>query len=190
MVIDIHELAGREDTLAGCADGAMVLSKLIEAAARVEETEVIALDFFKVEIATASFLREAVLGFRDYCRNSRPNLYPVVARANLTIVEELEGLLRLKGDAIVVCEMNSRGIKSARVLGKLEDKQSVTLRAVLAARGADAATLAKRHPEEKAKPTAWHNRLTSLSAKGILMETQSGRTKIYRPVVEVLVHGH
>lgn len=186
---DIHKTAGGQDVLAGTAEGASVLSRLIGRVAQISDTEVVALDFQHVSVATASFLRESVLGFRDYCRNSRPNLYPVVSNADLPVIEELEGLLRLKGDAVVVCETNARGIKCARVLGKLEQKQSMTLRAVLAARGADAATLAKRHPEEKAKATAWHNRLTSLSAKGILMETQSGRVKVYRPVVEVLVHG-
>src|SRR4051812_26958736 len=117
QVIDVHEIAGKEDILAGSADGAMVLSKLIETVAGVEATEVVVLDFRHVAIATSSFLRESVLGFRDYCRNSRPNLYPVVGNVDLKVMEELEGLLRLKGDAIVICQTIAHGIKSARVLG-------------------------------------------------------------------------
>jgi hypothetical protein len=37
------------------------------------------LDFSGVAVATASFLRESVIGFRDYARQALPNIYPVVA---------------------------------------------------------------------------------------------------------------
>src|SRR5438045_2264084 len=100
VAVDIHKLMKGRDVLAGSADGAVVLSKLIAAVSEIEDTEVVMLDFQHVQIATASFLRESVLGFRDYCRNSRPNLYPVVGNADLPVVEELEGLLRLRGDAV------------------------------------------------------------------------------------------
>lgn len=190
MKISMHEIEDGEDTLAGAADGANALAKLISRVANCAEIEVIEIDFRDIAIATSSYLREAVLGFRDYCRNSRPNLYPVVANANLKVREELEGLLKLKGDAVVLCEINSKGtVTKAVVVGKLEEKQRLTLRAVLRARRTDAVTLSKKHGGEPLGPTAWNNRLTALAAKGILKESQSGRAKFYEPVLEALSYG-
>jgi hypothetical protein len=191
MILKIHELAEHEVVLAGPTDGALLLSRLIEEVSSVEDIAVVILDFRNIDVATASFLREAVLGFRDYCRNSRQNLYPVPSNLGLNVVVELEELLKLKGEAIVIGETTATGnIRSARVLGRLEEKQSLTLRAVLEIGKADAATLAKRFPDDRAKATAWHNRLTSLCSKGILMETSDGRLKVYKPVVGGLAHGH
>jgi hypothetical protein len=34
--------------------------------------------------------------------------------------------------------------------------------------------------------TAWNNRLTSLAAKSLVVEILQGRTKKYRPVLEVV----
>ena len=188
--IDIFELADREDTLAGAADGANALAKLISSLSEISGDRLILLDFRHIEVATSSFLREAVLGFRDYSRNSRPNLYPLVCNANLKVREELEGLLKLKGDALVLCEVNSRNtITAATVVGKLEEKQRVTLQAVLKARRTDAVTLSRQDRETNLGPTAWNNRLASLSAKGILKESLTGRLKIYEPVVEALCYG-
>src|SRR5687768_8090030 len=100
MKISFHEIEDGEDALAGAPEGANALAKLISRVANLAEIEVIELDFRDIAIATSSYLRESVLGFRDYCRKSRPHLYPVVANANLKVREELEGLLKLKGDAI------------------------------------------------------------------------------------------
>lgn len=187
MIIDLVDVSDGQDALAGSADGAATLSRLISRVASSTETDVVFLDFRNVDVATASFLREAVLGFRDYCRNSRPNLYPVVANTKRSEIEELEVLLR--SDAIVVCDLNAAGRpENARVVGRLEEKQRETLAAVLKARQVDATTLAG-HKDKKSKkmsPTAWNNRLASLAAKGILIESRRGRGKVYRPVIEEL----
>src|SRR3546814_12965751 len=75
----------------------------------IEKTEPVAqptlafLDFAEVDIATGSFLREAVMGFRDFCRNAAGMIYPVVANANAIIEEELATYLRGRNDAIWAC---------------------------------------------------------------------------------------
>jgi hypothetical protein len=157
--------------------------------ATILEPTVVVVDFAEVHIATASFMREALLGFRDYCRNSRPNLFPIVAGLGVKVREELDGLLQLKGDILVACDLApSGGIKDAAVIGNLDPKQKATLKAVLKSGRADAVTLAKRH-RELPNPTAWNNRLAALASKGILRETQVGRSKVYEPVVEALAYG-
>lgn len=190
IVSMIMDACDGEEILAGASAGAQALSKLIGVVSEEYGMTVVVLDFKEISVATASFLREAVLGFRDYCRNSRPNLYPVLANVGVKVREELDGLLQLKGDAVVVCDLNGSGnVKNAAIVGKLDPKQKITLAAVLKARRADATSLAA-HDRELKNPTAWNNRLASLAAKGILRETQTGRSKTYEPVVEALAYGH
>lgn len=187
--IDLKVLCGN-DVLAGTSDGATTLSKLITFSADIFDPTLIVLNFVNVTVATASFLRESVLGFRDYCRKTRPNLYPVLAGVGPKVRDELDGLLRLKGDALVLCDLSSSGaITDASVLGILDGKQAVALKAVLRSGPVDAGALAKGDADTP-NPTAWSNRLVALSLKGILRETLVGRSKIYEPVVKGLRYGN
>ena len=190
MRLSIRDLAG-DELLAGSVEGAALLSKLIPSVATTSSPGVVYLDFSAVRVATGSYLRESVLGFRDYCRRSRPELYPVVANPNEKVLDELRYLLKEKGDAVVVCELAATESPSnARVLGILEEKQTVTLLAVLEAGEADAASLRKRaRRSESISLTGWNNRLASLSSKGLLIETRRGRSKWYRPVMERMTYG-
>lgn len=184
--LSVFELGNRRDVLAGAIPGKAMLAKLITSVEPTNEPEPVLLSFEGVEAATGSFLREAVLGFRDYCTKTQPNLYPVVANANDVIVDELEFLLKLNGDALLVCNLDGNGkVGSSRILGHLNEKQQLTFDAVLAAREADAATLESKYRKtEQIQITGWNNRLSSLVAKGVLMEIRKGRSKIYRPVLE------
>ncbi len=177
--------------MAGAANGAVVLSRLVSQVHRLAVPTVIALDFYGVTVATGSFLRECVLGFRDYCRRSQPNLYPVIANLDETVLEELRDLLKHRRQALVCCRLEGDDqFRTPRVEGVLEEKQVVTLDAVLAMGEADAATLAEQlGSTDKIGPTGWNNRLASLAAEGILIETRNGRAKRYRPVVEGLQRG-
>src|SRR5262249_5275524 len=159
--------------------------QLVGRVRRLTTPTVIALDFAGTLVATGSFLRESILGFRDFCRRSQPNLYPVVANLNETVEEELLDLLQSRREALVACLVAANGdALSPRVLGILEEKQRVTLDAVLSLGEADAATLTDRlATTEKIGVTGWNNRLSSLVAAGILMEVRSGRGKRYRPIL-------
>jgi hypothetical protein len=190
MRLRVLEL-GNVHVLAGAAHGAVVLSRLVAQVHRTAVPTTIALDFAGVTVATSSFLRECVLGFRDYCRRSQPDLHPVVANLNETVLEELRDLLKDRRQALVCCALDGGGaIVDARVEGVLEEKQIVTLDAVLASGEADAASLADRFTStDKIGLTGWNNRLASLAAEGILIEARVGRAKKYRPVVEDLRRG-
>lgn len=186
QMISVLKLASGRTVLAGAVQGKSMLGKLITAVSRPGVPEPVLLSFDGVDAATGSFLRESILGFREYCTKTQPNLYPVVANANEVILDELEFLLNLNGDALLTCEVNKQGkIKSSRVVGQLNDKQQLTFNAVLEAREADAATLESKYREsEQIQTTGWNNRLSSLVAKGVLMEIRKGRGKVYRPVLE------
>jgi hypothetical protein len=189
MKLSLAELS-RNDVLAGAANGAVMLSHFVARVHGITVPTVVVLDFAGVTVATGSYLRECVLGFRDYCRRSQPNVFPVVANLNETVLEELRDLLKFCRQALICCETSGDRLKNPRVEGVLEEKQLVALDAVLRVSEADAASLAESFAStEKIGSTGWSNRLASLVAEGILMESRSGRTKRYRPVVEGLKLG-
>jgi hypothetical protein len=172
-------------TLAGSAMGRQMLAQLIEKTIPVSEPTIIFLDFDGIDIATGSFLREAVLGFRDFCRNAAGTIYPVVANANGTIEEELATYLRGRNDAIWACMIDMRGIAiNPRILGELDSAQILTIKLISKHHPISAPELAKLRPDEGIGATAWNNRLATLSAKGILKEIKSGKAKLFSPVME------
>jgi hypothetical protein len=183
--LSIFELSGRRKVLGGAIPGRAMLAKLITTVQPPSEPEAVLLDFRGIDFATSSFLREAVLGLRDYCTKTQANLYPVVANACDVILDELDFLLRSKGDAVVVCKVDRRGnVTSPSIVGELHEKQRLTFEAVVSAREADAAFLEKQFGRsEQIHITGWNNRLSALVAKGVLMEVKKGRSKVYRPVV-------
>jgi STAS-like domain of unknown function (DUF4325) len=175
----------RDQMLAGGITGRKALARLVERTnTNPDQPEEIYLDFGGVDLATASFLREAVFGFRDAIRRDRPNYYPVVANVNELVEDELKVLLGSRGDALLVCALDGNGKPSyPRLLGDLEAKQKATFD--LVQRGeTDAAQLMKEHGEaEGVKQTAFNNRLASLAVLGLIKEVTEGRTKRYGPLL-------
>ncbi|MDO7837104.1 hypothetical protein Q4610_18835 [Sphingobium sp. HBC34] len=189
MMIRYHVLsiAANRVTLAGTAMGRQMLAQLIAETKPVPQPAIAYLDFSGVDIATGSFLREAVLGFRDFSRNAIGTLYPVVANANATIQEELTVYLKDRNDAIWACALSDAGDASdPHILGELDAAQINTLKLIAQHCPISAPELAKLRPEEGIGTTAWNNRLATLAAKGMLMETKSGKTKMFSPVMEAV----
>ncbi|RNJ61715.1 MAG: hypothetical protein EDM03_15195 [Porphyrobacter sp. IPPAS B-1204] len=174
-------------TLAGSAMGRQMLAQLIEKTTPVAEPTLAFLDFAEVDIATGSFLREAVMGFRDFCRNAAGMIYPVVANANATIEEELATYLRGRNDAVWACTLGANGTTTdPHILGELDSGQMSTIQLIAAHHPISAPDLAKLRPDDKIGTTAWNNRLATLSAKGMLKEVRRGKTKLFSPVMEAI----
>ena len=183
----MFDIAANKATLAGSAMGRQMLATLIGETQPVAEPTVAYLDFAGVDIATGSFLREAVLGFRDFGRNAIGMLYPVVANANATIEEELSVYLKDRNDAIWACALSDAGNASQpHILGELDAAQQSTMKLIAQHHRISAPELAKLRPDEGIGTTAWNNRLATLTAKGILMEFKSGKTKMFAPVMEAI----
>lgn len=183
---------GGSDVLAGSGNGKAALGKMIAALPRSASPILVVVDFDDVSVATGSFLREAVVAFRDYCRTNQPSLYPVVANASDETREDLDLLLKDRGEVCVVCQVDPRDrISHPQIVGALEEKQIVTLNAVAERGSADANEL---HRSAKASEgisiTGWNNRLASLVLKGVLMEFKQGKSKTYKPVLEGLRYGN
>jgi hypothetical protein len=184
MRISFRELAAM-DVLAGAENGRRLLAKLVEMTGRdPQAAETLFLDFAGIEVATASFLRESVLLFRDAVRNRRSNFYPVIANANDLIAEELRLLCSSRGEVIMLCTLRDNGsVADPHIAGELDPKQSITFNLVQERGETDAAELMREHGEgEGVKQTAWNNRLATLANLGLVVEISQGRAKRYKPV--------
>ena len=183
MRFRLSDLAAN-DVLAGAATGRRVLGLLLEQIAGDAKTPApMYLDFQRVEIATASFLRESILEFREVVRRRWTNYYPVVANASDSVTEELSILLAQK-DVFMLCVLDEAGRPgSPRLLGDLEPKQRLTFDLVGRLGEADARELMRSSEgSDGVGQTAWNNRLAALARLGLLMEITNGRAKRYRPL--------
>lgn len=178
-------VAGRT-VLSGGIPGRKLLTALIAATPSAKVPTPVFLDFDSIEVATASFLREAVIGFRDYARLSLENIYPVVANLAPAVLEELEFFVRARGDTLWTCNLDANGsAHSAHLLGDLDPAQRATFNAVAELGAATAPELAARFPALHIGSTAWNNRLSGLAAKGLLFERRLGKTKSFSLLLEI-----
>jgi hypothetical protein len=186
MIISMAERSGSH-ILAKATSGRFALRRLLEVA-EIEPggTTPMILNFAGVEVATASFLRECILGFRDAVRMRSSKFYPVIGNANDTVSEELNYLLTNKNDAMLACSVTgNRQISDLHLLGEIDPKHRQTFDLVVRLRETDASTLMRDHSDEDSiTRTAWNNRLATLSAMGLIIEVRHGRSKRYMPVLQ------
>ena len=182
MYIRMKDLT-ESDILAGALDGRKKLGLLFERINREPaRPELVYLDFAGIEVATASFLRECVLEFKNSVRRRWTKYYPVVANANEKITEELSVLLASQRNVLILCALDDDGNPSSpRLLGDLDPKQRITFDLVRQLGEADAGEL-MRSGSESVGQTAWNNRLATLARIGLLMEFSHGRAKRYLPL--------
>ncbi|WP_234818809.1 STAS-like domain-containing protein [Sinorhizobium fredii] len=186
MLISIFDLAGGKSILTGSLPGRKVLADLIAAVQPEASGEIVFLDFAGVEVATSSFLRECVVGFRDFARSGQANLYPVVTNAGPSVIEELDYFARQRGDVFWSCTRDHDGaLAEIKLVGELEPVLRTTFEHIKRLGEATAPQLAALGEDEGIKPTAWNNRLASLAAKGVVVEHRVGKTKNFMPLLEV-----
>jgi hypothetical protein len=176
-----------EPILAGRLDGKRTFLRVLEEIPSLTAPTLLILDFRGVELATSSFLSEAVLPLRDHLRFRRPPAYVVVANLAEKIAEEFDELLIRSGDALLACDSDANGnITHVRLTGKLEEKLLDTFN-LIRERGAVSAV--ELHADSRESdgigPTAWNNRLSVLTGKSLVMEIAQGRTKKYQTVLEI-----
>lgn len=182
----VIDLTGGQTVLSGAILGRTLLSALIAATPSFAGPTPAFLDFTAIEVATASFLRESVIGFRDYARRSLENVYPAVANLAPTVAEELEFFVRARGDVLWSCELGSDdNVIRARLIGELDPAQRSTFDAALELGAITAPELAARFADQQIGPTAWNNRLSALATKGLLVERKQGKTKSFSPLLEM-----
>lgn len=187
MKISMWDLSEKKTkVLAGALSGREALSKMLGRTVKEpEEPEHVFLDFGDIEVATASYLRESILAFRDSVRHRHSNWYPVITSCNNLVEEELKVLVASKGNAMMLCSLDALGKPmEPRLVGELEPKQRVTFDLVRQRGVTDAAELMREHGESEkiTVQTAWNNRLAALANLGLVVEMSQGRSKSYRPL--------
>jgi DNA-binding transcriptional ArsR family regulator len=187
MIVDMAQIGG-SNVLAGALNGKGALSRLLETVAREPNAaEVCFLDFKNVDVATASYLREGVVQFRNMIRDRDSHYYPVFANLSDAVRDELLELARAWGDVFIACELAADGgVSRVHLLGELEAKQRLTFDLVKQHGETDAGELMREYGEREntRHATAWNNRLSALTALGLVIEMRQGRLKRYRPVFE------
>ena len=189
MEIDVAKLAGIT-ILSGAPSGRVLFGKLVASLPdEPDAPEPLFLDFAKVEVATASFLRESILEFRNFVRGRKSNLYPIVANAGSDIIDEIFELVQPRGDVIMTCNIGADGeILRSRHVGKLDPMQKLTFDLV-STQGTTTAAKLRESQDEDIKTTAWNNRLASLSNLGLIIEQAKGRAKTYSSISSGDAHG-
>ena len=184
-ILIISEIA-KGPVLSGAPRGQQFLGTLISRVGPSSEPSPLFMNFAGIELMTSSFFRSGILPFRDYCVD-KLRMYPVLANVSEETLDEMDIVLAPIREAVLLCRLDGKNkVSDARVFGILDEKQQVTLKAVVDTKEADAGTLRRRfRKSDGIGITAWNNRLTALVAKGLLIETQKGRGKLYRPVLEL-----
>lgn len=185
--ISLLASTGRSE-LAGATDGSawyQAARSLIDGAPE----GAFVVDFAGIRIATVSWLREALIALLKYAGTMKPDLVLVVANLSDLVMEELQVALDATGTVMIVASFSPPAdIAAPRVLGHLDPSLRETLMAVGDQQSFDAPLVCKALPHVGA--SAANNRLVSLEAKNILRSHRSGRSRVYRPVMEGLRYGN
>jgi hypothetical protein len=178
---------GVDPILAGRLSGQRAFVAALEQFPELTEPALVLLDFRGVDLATSSYLSEVLVPLRDHLRLRRQPGYAVAANLNERVREEIEEMLRRSGDAFLTCVADGTGgITEVQLCGRLDEKLQETLKLVSSKRETTAAQLYEEtRSVDSVGATAWNNRLASLAAKSLVVEITQGRTKKYRPVLEV-----
>ncbi len=173
--------------LAGRVAGKRAFVTMLERFPELSEPALVVLDFDGVSLATSSYLSEVLVPLRDHLRLRRQPGYVVAGNLSEKVREEIEEMLRRSGDAFLTCSLSRAGaITDVQLCGNLDDKLQETLRLVSRKRETTAAQLYEESRSiDPVGATAWNNRLAALASKSLVVEILQGRTKRYRPVLEV-----
>lgn len=190
IVLDIHALYGSK-TLAGTGAGKAFLPKLLEQSVSFPSQALVAVDFRKTDLVTASFFRSSFKAFRDHARGAA-DFFPVFICREKATLEEVTAYAEDVGDVFAFADLDGKNeFVRPFLIGKLEDKQERALRSLGEVGESDAASLFLKFPETPPLSTsaAWSNRLAALSTKGLLAERTEGRSKFFKPIFKELRHG-
>ena len=180
LTISFRDLTADFPSLTGVSRARQLLAKLITWTADHPPKGTLILDFTGVGNASASFLREAILAFRDYVRAYQPEVFPVLANLTDEVREEFHTLLKARGEAMPGCRLDASGEPvDAEVLGVLEPGLRQTLE-MIRKRG----QLGLRDMPSETRPTTWSNRIASLIRQGFVVPIPEPNKRVYRFVLD------
>lgn len=181
IVLPLRPFIESFPSLTGVARARQLLAKLITWTAETSPKGTLILDFNGVGDASASFLRESILAFRDYARAYQPELFPVLANISDAVREEFNTLLKDRGEAMPGCRLDAAGTPvEPEILGILEPGLSQTLEMI---RERGQMTLGDFTAAAAIKATTWSNRVASLIKQGFVVPSPEPNKRVYRFVL-------
>lgn len=183
IVLRLRDFTDELPSLTGVQRARQLLSKLIAWTAQESPKGTLILDFSEVGDASASFLRESILAFRDYARSYQSELFPVLANISDAVREEFDTLLKDRGEAMPGCRFDATtgAVSNAEVLGVLEPGLRQTLD-MIRERG-QLALADLRETSDETKATTWSNRIASLIRQGFVVPIPEPNKRVYRFVL-------
>lgn len=180
--ISLFQIA-KESTLAGGSNGRLLVPELLKHLPMSADIQIVVLDFSNIRIATASYLREMILPFRDFVRRREAKL--VIANCSELILEDLNEVMLARDEALLHCTLDDNGRpQNPRVIGPLDSGLTKVLETLSSHGEVDAPMLAKAYPDEGIGSTGWNNRLATLDDKGVLLMSRQGRLKRYSLILK------
>jgi hypothetical protein len=180
-VLPLSSLTEDFASLTGVGRARQLLARLIDWTAKQSIQGALFLDFRGIESASASFLRESVLAFRDYARSYQPELFPVVANLDDALREEFEVLLDQRREAMLGCCVDREGIVTEpEVIGTLEPGVKATLDAIRKRGTVSPGELVN----ETVVASTLSNRLASLTRQGFVQSWNEGNKRQYQFVLD------
>lgn len=191
MIVNIRKFDDRA-VLSGAMQGKRAFLKMAECVALQQIGGApLYVDFTGVEVATGSYLREAIIHMKEWCRTTEAACSLVVANADAAILEELTLVTEACADAILSCDLKlGEEPTNGRLIGRLEAKQREAFWFVQKSGKATAQSLKDATSQAKISPTAWNNRLNVLSKKGVVRADSDGRTKVFHPIIREVHNGN
>ena len=181
-VLPISRFTSSFPFLTGVTRARQLLAGLIDWSASESPSGTLILDFRDVPEASASFLRESVLAFRDYVRAYQPDVFPVIANMTEPVREEFDILLRNRREAMLGCRLDNSPVPvEPVVLGLLEPGLCKTLDTIRARGQVTLAELRELSPPTSA--TTLSNRVASLIRQGFVVTSQEPNKRAYRFVL-------
>jgi hypothetical protein len=180
--VDICTIAEGATVLYGEGRGRKFCKALINRSQPSGDESLVALDFKGISHASASFLREGVLGYAAFLSSQREQSYMFAANMNEDTVEEFSLILRDRGQCFVAARLSSSlDISHVRILGLPEGQHSKTLGILVGGGELSVGEIRTRLPlDDRPAGTALNGRLEWLSERGLLASRQQGREKKYR----------
>jgi hypothetical protein len=187
---------------------ARLLASEISRAPVSPEGVIVVIDFNGVEIATASYIRSAVLWLTlcgrmhagalnaaeqktlDLSALQSLNVFPVVEGTKDDVEDEIHEVYARRGlPCLRVEQMMGEVISCGDILGELDPSIARTIEVIEGLPELTAEELHTRFPEEGINVTAWNNRLSELFRLRMVRRVKQGKVWKYRPLAAVMNYG-
>ncbi|MBX3655909.1 MAG: hypothetical protein KF686_17130 [Ramlibacter sp.] len=171
--------ASQDELWAGEAQGRKAFPRLLDLMQDFQGTLCV-VDLTGIKMVTASAFRSSMRALRDHVSGvfHAPTVF---ANASDLTVEEATYVASKFSEAYLFAEWSANQLHSLRLVGNLDDPLRTTLSLLQSEGPSDAKSL---HAIAGAPGvTAWHNRLSELEDRGLVVAVSEGRSRVFQSIL-------